>query len=58
MSVENKPVKHHYPVAIVGGGQAELSMSYCLKQTGCDHIVFEKNQIGYARRENRWDSFC
>ncbi|MGJ3247336.1 MAG: MSMEG_0569 family flavin-dependent oxidoreductase [Elainellaceae cyanobacterium] len=51
-------MKHHYPVAIVGGGQAGLSMSYCLKQKGCDHIVFEKNQIGYAWREKRWDSFC
>ncbi len=51
-------MKHHYPVAIVGGGQAGLSMSYCLKQKDCDHIVFEKNQIGHAWREQRWDSFC
>ncbi|WP_019502849.1 MSMEG_0569 family flavin-dependent oxidoreductase [Pseudanabaena sp. PCC 6802] len=48
----------HYAVAIVGGGQAGLSMSYCLKERGIDHIIFEQNQIGYAWRDRRWDSFC
>ncbi|WP_088892524.1 MSMEG_0569 family flavin-dependent oxidoreductase [Leptolyngbya ohadii] len=48
----------HYSVIIIGGGQAGLSMSYCLKERRIDHIVFEKNQIGYAWREKRWDSFC
>jgi putative flavoprotein involved in K+ transport len=48
----------HYPVVIVGGGQAGLSMSYCLKERGIDHLVFEKNQIGYAWRSKRWDAFC
>lgn len=51
-------MKQHYSVAIVGGGQAGLSISYCLKQRGFDHIVFEKNQIGYSWRAKRWDSFC
>uniref|UniRef100_A0A832M3W6 MSMEG_0569 family flavin-dependent oxidoreductase n=1 Tax=Oscillatoriales cyanobacterium SpSt-402 TaxID=2282168 RepID=A0A832M3W6_9CYAN len=48
----------HYSVAIVGGGQAGLSISYCLKERGVDHIIFEKNQIGYSWRAKRWDSFC
>jgi putative flavoprotein involved in K+ transport len=48
----------HYSVAVVGGGQAGLSMSYCLKERGIDHIVFEKNQVGYSWRSKRWDSFC
>ncbi len=48
----------HYSVAIVGGGQAGLSMSYCLKERNIDHIVFEKNQIGDSWRSKRWDSFC
>lgn len=48
----------HYSVIIVGGGQAGLSMSYCLKQKGIDHLVFEKNRIGHAWRAKRWDSFC
>ena len=51
-------MKSHYSVIIVGGGQAGLSMSYCLKERDLDHIVFEKNKIGYAWRTKRWDSFC
>jgi putative flavoprotein involved in K+ transport len=42
----------------VGGGQAGLSMSYCLKQLGVDHVVLEKNRIAHEWRERRWDSFC
>lgn len=49
---------NHHSVAIVGGGQAGLSMSYCLKERGFDHIVFEKNSVGHAWRSKRWDSFC
>lgn len=48
----------HYPVIIVGGGQAGLSTSYCLKQRGIEHVVFEKNRIAEAWRSQRWDTFC
>ena len=48
----------HYTVAIVGGGQAGLSMSYCLRERGFDHIIFEKNRIAESWRSKRWDSFC
>ena len=51
-------MKKHYSVIVVGGGQAGLAISYCLKQKGIDHIIFEKNQIGYAWQEKRWDTFC
>ncbi|MBD3884900.1 MSMEG_0569 family flavin-dependent oxidoreductase [Phormidium tenue FACHB-886] len=51
-------MNNHYSVVIVGGGQAGLSMSHCLKERGVDHIVFEKNRVGHAWRSNRWDSFC
>ncbi len=51
-------MKTHYSVIVVGGGQAGLSMSYCLKQRGVDHLVFEKNQIGHEWRSRRWDAFC
>ena len=51
-------MKMHYSVAVVGGGQAGLSISYCLKERGIDHIVFEKNSVGYAWRSKRWDTFC
>lgn len=33
-------------------------MSYCLKERGIEHLVFEKHQIGHAWRNQRWDSFC
>jgi|SRR5579859_2714995 len=45
-------------VAIVGGGQAGLAMSYCLKERGIEHLVLEKHRIGHEWRERRWDSFC
>ena len=51
-------MKKHYSVIVVGGGQAGLSISYCLKQKGIDHIVLEKNQIGYSWQQKRWDTFC
>ncbi len=51
-------MKTHYPVVVVGGGQAGLSISYCLTQRDIDHIVFEKHQIGHSWRSSRWDSFC
>jgi putative flavoprotein involved in K+ transport len=48
----------HYPVLIIGGGQAGLSMSYCLKQQGIAHLILEKNRLGHAWRNERWDTFC
>lgn len=48
----------HYPVIVVGGGQAGLSVSYHLKQLGIDHCIFEKNRIGHSWRSDRWDTFC
>jgi putative flavoprotein involved in K+ transport len=46
------------PVVVVGGGQAGLSTSYCLKQAGIEHLVFEKSKIGSSWRSQRWDTFC
>ncbi len=48
----------HYPVIVIGGGQAGLSISYCLQQRGIEHIIFEKHTIAHAWRSQRWDSFC
>lgn len=45
-------------VAVVGGGQAGLSMSWYLKRAGIRHRVFEKHYPGFEWRERRWDSFC
>lgn len=52
------PMTNHYSVVIIGGGQAGLSMSYCLRDHNIDHLVVEKHQIGYSWRSQRWDSFC
>jgi putative flavoprotein involved in K+ transport len=48
----------HHSVVVVGGGQAGLSMSYCLTRRGVDHLVLEKGSVGDEWRERRWDSFC
>jgi putative flavoprotein involved in K+ transport len=45
-------------VVVVGGGQAGLSMSYCLTQQGADHVVLERDRVGHEWRDRRWDSFC
>lgn len=48
----------HVPVAIVGGGQAGLSVSYHLKQRGIAHLVFEKRTAAHTWATQRWDTFC
>src|SRR6202035_1176052 len=52
------PLLSHYPAAVIGGGQAGLSMSYCLRERGVEHVVLEANGVGHEWRERRWDSFC
>lgn len=52
------PPASYYPVIVVGGGQAGLSMSYCLKQAGIEHLVLEKHSAMHTWRTQRWDSFC
>jgi putative flavoprotein involved in K+ transport len=51
-------MKTHYPVVVVGGGQAGLSISYLLRARGIDHAVLEKNRIAHSWRSERWDNFC
>ncbi|MEO0407713.1 MAG: MSMEG_0569 family flavin-dependent oxidoreductase [Cyanobacteria bacterium P01_A01_bin.135] len=48
----------HYSVAVIGGGQAGLSVSYCLQKRGIDHVVFEANRVAHSWRDKRWDTFC
>ncbi|PVX75749.1 MSMEG_0569 family flavin-dependent oxidoreductase [Paraburkholderia unamae] len=58
MSIQAPAAEAHFSVAIIGGGQAGLSMSYCLKQSGIDHVVLEKRTVTHTWREQRWDAFC
>jgi len=48
----------HHEVVVVGGGQAGLAMSWCLARRGVQHVVLERERIGHAWRDQRWDSFC
>ncbi|MBL8895331.1 MAG: NAD(P)-binding domain-containing protein, partial [Rhizobiales bacterium] len=41
---------------VVGGGQAGLAMSYCLKQVGREHVIFERARVAENWRSARWDS--
>jgi len=50
-------IPRHIPVAIVGGGQAGLSMSWYLQRAGVDHVVLERSRAFRAWREERWDAF-
>ena len=45
-------------VAIIGGGQAGLAVSFFLSQAGVDHVVLEKGRLAETWRSRRWDSFC
>ncbi len=48
----------HFPVVIIGGGQAGLSMSYHLQRRGIGHVVLEAKTAGHDWTDRRWDSFC
>jgi putative flavoprotein involved in K+ transport len=48
----------HYPVVVVGGGQAGLATSWQLTSRGLDHVVLEADRVGSEWRNRRWDSFC
>lgn len=51
------PVARH-AVAVIGGGQAGLSVSWYLKKGGINHVVFEKQRAAHTWRAERWDTFC
>ncbi|HEX3873718.1 MAG TPA: MSMEG_0570 family nitrogen starvation response protein, partial [Solirubrobacteraceae bacterium] len=48
----------HHEVVVVGGGQAGLAVSWCLRDQGVEHVVLERHQVGHAWRQERWDAFC
>jgi putative flavoprotein involved in K+ transport len=41
---------------VIGGGQAGLAMSRCLKDGGVDHVVLERGRVAERWRSERWDS--
>jgi putative flavoprotein involved in K+ transport len=48
----------HYPVVVIGGGQAGLSISHYLQKAGIGHVMFEKRRIADSWRLDRWETFC
>ena len=47
----------HVTVAVIGGGQAGLSVSWYLGQAGVDHVVLEAQTPVHAWADTRWDNF-
>lgn len=47
----------HIPVAIIGGGQAGLSVSWYLGRAGIEHVVLESHTATHAWASKRWDNF-
>jgi putative flavoprotein involved in K+ transport len=47
-----------YPVAVIGGGQAGLSVSHRLRERHIEHVVIEAERVAHEWRERRWDTFC
>jgi putative flavoprotein involved in K+ transport len=43
-------------VAVIGAGHAGLAISYCLAESGIDHVVLERGEIANSWRHERWDS--
>jgi putative flavoprotein involved in K+ transport len=43
--------------AVIGGGQAGLSVGFHLSRHGAEHVVLERGGIGETWRSERWDSF-
>jgi putative flavoprotein involved in K+ transport len=43
-------------VAIIGGGQAGLALSYRLTQMGRPHVILEQHRVVESWRTKRWDS--
>ena len=45
-------------VVVIGAGQAGLSLAHALQKRGIRPLLIEKQRIGYAWDQQRWDSFC
>ncbi|AWB92294.1 MSMEG_0569 family flavin-dependent oxidoreductase [Aeromicrobium chenweiae] len=45
------------PVAIVGAGQAGMSVSWFLTQEGVEHVLLEASTIAHEWTDRRWDNF-
>lgn len=46
----------HTDAIIIGGGQAGLAASHCLKELGVEHVVLERGRVAERWLSQRWDS--
>jgi putative flavoprotein involved in K+ transport len=49
-------MREHHDTVVIGGGQAGLAMSAVLQQSGREHVVLERRQVGDRWRTERWES--
>jgi putative flavoprotein involved in K+ transport len=52
----NKQTAERVQVVVIGGGQAGLSVGYCLAQRGLSFVILEANPRVGDQWRNRWDS--
>ncbi len=45
-----------HDTVIIGGGQAGLAMSYCLKERAREHVILERARVAERWRSERWAS--
>lgn len=50
--------RRSFPVVVVGGGQAGLSVSWLLRHRHIDHVVLERETIAHDWVTGRWDNFA
>lgn len=51
-------MREQYDTVIIGGGQAGLAMSYCLRDRGYQHIILERKRVAERWHSERWDSLA
>ena len=57
MSLPTAVEPRHIPVAIVGAGQAGLSLSWHLSRAGIEHVLLERSGVAHEWSAGRWDNF-
>lgn len=51
-------MREQHDIVVIGGGQAGLAMSYCLRERGREHIVLERARVAERWHSERWNSLA